>query len=103
MTKIIYKPGVHLADVYLELKAQQAALAEQEKALKQAILAMGIKTFEGNYGRVNVVESASAYVFDAERAKTFLSEEIIAKCQKLRSGSIRFDVRARVSDARVAA
>lgn len=103
MTKIIYKPGVHLADVYLELKAQQAALAEQEKALKQAILAMGTKTLEGQYGRVNVVESPSTYVFDAERAKAYLSPEVLAKCQKLRSGSIRFDVRARVADARVAA
>lgn len=103
MTKITYKPGAHLADVYLELKAQQAELAEREKALKNAILKMGIKTFEGEYGRVNVVESPSTYVFDVEQAKAYLSPEVLAKCQKLRAGSIRFDVRARVPDARVAA
>jgi len=103
MTKYSYKPGVHLADVYLELKAQQALLAEQEKALRQAILAMGMKTIEGQYGRVNVIESAPGRFFDGAKAKAYLSPEIIERCQSYRDGSIRFDVRARVADPRVAA
>jgi hypothetical protein len=103
MTKIQYKPGLHLADVYLELKAQQAELAEREKALREAILKMGMKTIEGEFGRVNVIETAPGRFFDAAKAKAYLSPEIIERCQSYRDGSIRFDVRARVADPRVAA
>jgi hypothetical protein len=103
MKNVTYKPGNYLADEYLSLKAELAELAEREKALREAILKTGMKTIEGKYGRVTVVETPNATFFDAAKAKAFLSPEAIAQCQSFRAGSIRFDVRARVADPSVAA
>lgn len=103
MTHYSYKPTPKLADEYLALKAEQADLAKREKALREALLKMGQKVIEGEFGRVTIVESPDCQIFDAERAKTFLSPAIIAQCQKWRTGSLTFNVRARVADPRVAA
>jgi hypothetical protein len=101
MSKISYKPSPRLADIYFELKAQQAELAEKEKALKEAMLKLGTPVVEGRFARVTISEIAEAWVFDGAKAKAFLSPAIIAKCQSLRAGSLRFVAKARVADASV--
>lgn len=95
MSKIVYKPGKYLADEYLALKAQQADLALREKALKDALLRMGVEELEGEFARVSIAEVAGRSSYDAKYLEQIFPAEQLARCKKVGKSSIRFSVSAR--------
>lgn len=99
MAVIKFIPSQKLADVYLDLKARQAALAQEEKALKDALLALGQRVIEGDYGRVTIVEVEGRVTIDRKLLQKFVPEATLAMCEKTGKPSIRFDVHGKVADA----
>lgn len=94
-------PG-NLADEYLDLKRRIAELAAEEKVLKDAILATGKPVLEGNFGRVTVSPVEGRVDIDYRAAALgMLSKPVL---ERYRSKSVaptyRFNVRARVADAK---
>lgn len=86
-----------LADLYLNLKAQMADLAEQEKALKSELLLLNDTEFEGQIGRVTISEVQGSTTYDKELLEIFVPVETLGLCKKRNKDSIRFTVKARIS------
>jgi len=99
MAEYTYTPGAHLADVYGELKAEQAELAKREKAIKAALIKMGQPAVEGTYFRVTVSEIEASETFDAAAAKTWLTDHGFPLPMAPRKPSLRFAVKARKAKA----
>lgn len=70
-----------LADAYIAAKAELDALEAKVKALRSEIVATGYDKIEGTYGAVTVGLSERTS-FDNKVAKTFLTDEQIAACNK---------------------
>ncbi len=103
MSKITYKPGNYLADEYLILKAKQADLAALEKALKEAILKMGVDVIEGDVGRVTISHRDGSTSYDTAMLKALVPAMVLDKCAKVSKPSLCFNVKARVADAAIKA
>lgn len=99
MAVIKFIPSPKLADVYLDLKARQAALAQEEKALKDALLALGQKVVEGDYGRVTISEVEGKVTLDRKLLRKYVPEATLALCEKVGKPSISFHVHGKVADA----
>lgn len=71
-----------LADRFAILKADIQRLNEEMERVRAEIKATGLETLVGDHAIVTVslYERAS---FDTKKAKTFLTEEQIAACQKV--------------------
>ena len=95
MSKIVYKPGPYLADEYLALKAEQANLALREKAIKDALLRMGVEELEGEFARVSISEVAGRSSYDAKALEQIFPKSQLDMCRKVGSPSLRFSVSAR--------
>ena len=95
MPNIILKEG-QLADLYLDLKAEKAELAEREAALRTAILDLNKKAIEGERGRVTVSRVAGKVSFSMKLAKLYLTDALLAKVTTRGKPTTKFDVRARV-------
>lgn len=91
-------PG-NLADEYLHLKAQMADLKKAEDALKDAILATGKASIEGNFGRVVVSEIVQRVTIDYKRAaETMIAPKVLADFTRVLPGNYRFNVKARIGE-----
>lgn len=90
-----------LADDYLNIKAQMAALAEAEAKIKQKLLEMGGNEFEGKLGRVTVAEVEGRTTFDTELLKKHVPAATLDLCKKVGAKSVRFNVSARQTKAKV--
>jgi hypothetical protein len=97
MQKFKFKPGPKLADLYLDLKARQAALAKEEEALKLAILSMGQPVIEGELARVTVSEAAGRVTFDADLLRAHVPAATLRLCTNTGKPSVRFAVKAKLS------
>lgn len=84
-----------LADDYLNIKAQQAALAEAETKIKQKLLATNQTEFEGNLGRVLITEVEGRITYDSALLKQHVPEATLNLCKKQGEKSLRFTVTAR--------
>lgn len=91
-----------LADLYLNLKAQMADLAEQEKALKADLLLLKDTEFEGQIGRVTISEVAGSTTYDKELLERLVPVATLAQCKKQGKDSIRFTVKERISLSKAA-
>lgn len=91
-----FRPSEKLADAYLELKARQAALADEEKALKEAILKLGKPIIEGELARVTISEVEGRTTYDAEMLRFLVPSGTLDKCERVGSPSIRFAVKAKL-------
>lgn len=100
MAKIKFHPSAKLADKYLELKARQAALAEEEDALKKALLKMGKSEIEGALARVTISECEGRKSYDAAALKRLVPAETLAQCEKIGAPSIRFAVKAKLVESK---
>lgn len=89
-----------LADEYLNIKAQMAALAEAETRIKNKLLAMGDTEFEGKLGRVTIAEVEGRTTFDTELLKKLVPAATLNLCKKQGNPSIRFNVSARQAKAK---
>lgn len=85
----------HLADDYLNIKAQMAALAEAEIKIKQKLLTLGGTEFEGKLGRVTIAEVEGRTTFDSDLLKLYVPTATLRVCQKQGGKSLRFNVTAR--------
>ena len=95
-------PG-NLADEYLALKAEIAKLAQQEKELKQRLLAIQKDVVEGNFGRVTISHVAGGWKPDYKTAaEECLSAKRLEKYKRWQGESVRFNVKARVADNKAA-
>lgn len=103
MAKIKFRPSPKLADHYLELKARQAALAEEEKALKEALLRMGMEVVEGEYARVTISDVAGRVSYDADKLRELVPSETLDQCEKVGASTIRFAVKAKLVSPRAIA
>lgn len=90
-----------LADDYLNIKAQMAALAEAETKIKQKLLAMGGTEFEGKLGRVTIAEVEGRTTFDTDLLTKHVPAATLKLCKKQGNPSLRFNVAARVAKAKV--
>lgn len=97
MTIIRFKPELRLADAYLELKARMAELAEQEAAMKQALLQLGLSVVEGQYARVTISEVPGRVTYDTDALRKYVPAKKLALCEKTGAPSIRFGVKAKLS------
>ena len=77
------------------LKAQIAELKKQEESLKNAILAGGNATYEGQVFRATVTETTRNFI-DADLARKCLTEKQLAKITKT-CGTVVVRVTARKS------
>lgn len=84
-----------LADDYLSIKAQMAALAEAESKIKQKLLEMDDTEFEGKLGRVTIAEVEGRTTFDTELLKKLVPAATLNRCKKQGNSSIRFNVSSR--------
>ncbi len=84
-----------LADDYLNIKAQMAALAEAETKIKQKLLAMGGTEFEGKLGRVTIAEVEGRITFDTDLLNKHVPAATLKLCKKQGNPSLRFNVSAR--------
>ena len=71
-----------LADLYLNLKAQMADLAEQEKLLKADLLLLNDTEFEGQMSRVTISEVEGSVTFDKELLERLVPATTLAQCKK---------------------
>lgn len=91
-------PG-QLADTLGELKARQAELAKEVKAVQAALkphLASGA-VVAGDYFQITLSEGI-ANRLDANKMKLYLTEELLRKCRK-QCAYTRFNVNARSEEA----
>lgn len=102
MARIVYKPGPHLADAFGKLKAQQAALKQEEEALKKAMLKMNQPVITGELFDVTISAVAGRESIDMDRLRKMVAEKIIAACMKVGKPSVRFAAKARVADREAA-
>jgi hypothetical protein len=98
--KYKFKPSPKLADKYLALKAQQSALADEEEALKAALLSMGQDVIEGEYARVTISQAAGRKTFDADKLRAHVPAATLALCENTGNPSVRFAVKAKLSSPR---
>ncbi len=96
-----FNPTPALADEYLQLKAEQARLAERERDIKQALLALGQAEIDGAHARVTISWVAGAETFDRRALELHVPEATLALCRRTGAPSVRFSVKARVADARI--
>ena len=90
-----------LADDYLNIKAQMAALAEAETRIKNKLLAMGGTEFEGKLGRVTIAEVDGRTTFDSDLLKRHVPAATLNLCKKVGNPSIRFNVAARQTKSKL--
>jgi hypothetical protein len=91
-----------LADLYLNLKAQMADLAEQEKAIKADLILLNDVEFEGQIGRVTISEVEGSVTYDKVMLEALVPKATLAQCKKQGKDSIRFNVKARLSLSKAA-
>lgn len=96
MAKYRFRPSPKLADAYLDLKARQAELAEEEKALKEALLKMGQPVVEGEVARVTISEVEGRVTLDTDKLRALVPAATLAMCEKVGAPSIRFAVKAKL-------
>lgn len=70
-----------LADAYIEAKQAAEAAEAKVKALRAEILSLGVEVIPGTFADVKVGLSERT-TFDSKTAKTFLTDEQIAACNK---------------------
>lgn len=92
-----------LADDYLNIKAQMAALAEAETCIKNKLLALNDTEFEGKLGRVTISEVDGRTTFDNDLLKRHVPSATLDLCKKFGKPSLRFNVAARVAKTKIAA
>lgn len=97
MAAIKFKPHPRLADQYLDLKARQAALAQEEKALKEALLKMGQPVVEGEFARVTISDCEPRMSYDAGMLRALVPAATLARCEKWSEPSIRFAVKSKLA------
>jgi hypothetical protein len=93
----------HLADDYLNIKAQMAALAEAEGKLKIKLIALGGEEFEGKIGRVTISKADGRTTFDADLLKKHVPAATLDLCKKQGAPSLRFNVTSRLAKSKIAA
>lgn len=103
MAKIKFRPSPKLADHYLDLKARQSALADEEAALKEALLALGMPVVEGDYGRVTISEVEGRVSYSADKLRELVPAATLAQCETVGKPSLRFGVKAKVAAPRAIA
>lgn len=103
MAKPTIAQAASAADAFLELKAKQAELAEQEAKLKKVFLAFGRDVIEGRIARVTVSKCEGRESVDMEALKRILTPARIAAIMKRGAPSTRFMAKQRLADASVAA
>lgn len=101
--KFKFKPSNKLADHYLDLKARQSALADEELALKKVLRSMGQEVIEGEFARVTISEMDGRKSFDADKLRALVPAATLAQCENTGDPSIRFSVKAKLSSPRAIA
>ena len=86
-----------LADEYMQLKATQADLAEQEERLKKQLLALGDTEIEGKLARVTISEVAGRLSYDSALLKKLVPASTLVQCEKQGKSFIRFGVKSRTA------
>lgn len=94
-----------LVDRFAELQALKADLAKEEKTLKEQIEkrakrdADGLLFLESEQNRITVSYTAPGMAINSKKAKEMLPAKLFDAICAPRAGSVRFNCKARVSEA----
>ncbi len=70
------------------LDAEIASLNKKAKEIKAKLIASGYDSIEGKLFKAVIVKKAGAVLFDAKMAKSLLSADALAACEKLGAPSV---------------
>ena len=96
---LAHSPGGLLKFIHTDFQGWRSCRQICREFQPDALLAMGQRVIEGDYGRVTIVEVEGKVTLDRKLLRKYVPEATLALCEKTGKPSIRFDVHGKVADA----